>query len=157
MPRVRVTEIVEELAQPIAEAAGVEVVDVEYKKEGSHWFLRVYIDKPGGVDIDDCSRFSEVLSERLDEVDPIPGAYFLEVSSPGAERPLKKPADFERAVGEYVRISLYEPVAGQKVLEGVLREYGSGRLVVEQQVRGRSQDVEVPLDKVASARLAIQF
>ncbi|MBX6352330.1 MAG: ribosome maturation factor RimP [Thermoflavifilum sp.] len=157
MPRERVTEIVEELAQPIAEAAGVEVVDVEYKKEGSHWFLRVYIDKPGGVDIDDCSRFSEVLSERLDEVDPIPGAYFLEVSSPGAERPLKKPADFERAVGEYVRISLYEPVAGQKVLEGVLREYGSGRLVVEQQVRGRSQDVEVPLDKVASARLAIQF
>lgn len=157
MPRERVTEIVEELAQPIAEAAGVEVVDVEYKKEGSHWFLRVYIDKPGGVDIDDCSRFSEVLSERLDEVDPIPGAYFLEVSSPGVERPLKKPADFERAVGEYVRISLYEPVAGQKVLEGVLREYGSGRLVVEQQVRGRSQDVEVPLDKVASARLAIQF
>jgi ribosome maturation factor RimP len=157
VPKERVTEIVEQLALPIAEASGVELVDVEYKKEGSHWYLRVYIDKPGGVDIDDCSRFSEALSERLDETDPIPGTYFLEVSSPGAERPLKKPADFERAVGRFVRVSLYEPVDGQKVHEGLLVRYDASGLALEQNVKGRVRLVEIPLDKVASARLAVQF
>jgi ribosome maturation factor RimP len=157
VPKERVTDIVERLAQPIVEASGVELVDVEYKKEGSSWYLRVYIDKPGGVDIDDCTRVSEALSERLDEVDPIPNAYFLEVSSPGAERPLKKPADFERAVGEYVHISLYEPLSGQKVFEGTLLRFENGVLELEQVVKGVARRVEIPLDKVASARLAIQF
>ena len=73
---------------------GFELVDVEYVKEGSNWFLRVYVDKEGGIDIDDCGRISEFLSEKLDENDPITDAYFLEVSSPGAERPLKKPDDY---------------------------------------------------------------
>lgn len=86
----KVTEIVEEMVHPILDELHLELVDVEYVKEGPNWFLRVYIDKDTGVDIDECAVVSEKLSEKLDEVDPISENYFLEVSSPGAERPLKK-------------------------------------------------------------------
>lgn len=157
MPKERVSDIVERLAEPIVEAAGVELVDVEYKKEGANWYLRVFIDKPEGVDIDDCSHVSEQLSERLDEVDPIPNAYFLEVSSPGAERPLKKPADFERAVGTSVHVSLYEPIQGQKSYEGVLTTYTPDVLTLQVQVKGVRKTVEIPTGKVAAARLAVEF
>ncbi len=162
MPKERVTDIVERLARPIAEAAGVELVDVEYKKEGSNWYLRVFIDKPDGVDIEDCSRVSEQLSERLDEVDPIPTSYFLEVSSPGAERPLKKPADFERAVGQYVHVALYEPLAdgnlkGSKAIEGVLTAFDGTSVELKVNHKGVAKTVAIPLEKVAAARLAIQF
>ncbi|GEO24846.1 ribosome maturation factor RimP [Alicyclobacillus acidoterrestris] len=157
MAKERVTDIVERLAQPIAEAQHVELVDVEYKKEGANWYLRVFIDKPEGVDIDDCSRVSEQLSEQLDIVDPIPTAYFLEVSSPGAERPLKKPADFVRAVGEYVHISLYEPLDGQKVFEGFLRSYEETQLTLEVRIKTRTKEVVIPTEKIAQARLAVQL
>ncbi|GMA61526.1 ribosome maturation factor RimP [Alicyclobacillus fastidiosus] len=157
MPKERVTDIVERLVTPIAEAQHVELVDVEYKKEGANWYLRVFIDKPEGVDIDDCSRVSEQLSEQLDIVDPIPNAYFLEVSSPGAERPLKKPADFVRAVGEYVHISLYEPLDGQKAFEGILRNYEESELMLEVRVKTRSKEVTIPTEKIAQARLAVQL
>jgi ribosome maturation factor RimP len=162
VPKERVTDIVERLALPIVEAAGLELVDVEYKKEGANWYLRVFIDKPDGVDIEDCSRVSEQLSERLDEVDPIPTSYFLEVSSPGAERPLKKPADFERAVGQYVHIALYEPFAdgnlkGKKSFEGVLTGFDGESVELEVNLKGVTKTVAIPLNKVAAARLAIQF
>ncbi|EPZ46227.1 MULTISPECIES: ribosome maturation factor RimP [Alicyclobacillus] len=157
MAKERVTDIVERLVQPIAEAQHVELVDVEYKKEGANWYLRVFIDKPEGVDIDDCSRVSEQLSEQLDIVDPIPTAYFLEVSSPGAERPLKKPADFVRAVGEYVHISLYEPLDGQKVFEGFLRNYEETQLTLEIRIKTRTKEVVIPTEKIAQARLAVQL
>ncbi|GMA48997.1 hypothetical protein GCM10025857_03540 [Alicyclobacillus contaminans] len=100
---------------------------------------------------------SEQLSDKLDEVDPIPNSYFLEVSSPGAERPLKKPADFERAIGEYVHISLYEPEAGQKVFEGTLTAFDSEQLTLLVRRKGVEKTVVIPLDKVAGARLAIEF
>ncbi|WDL97345.1 ribosome maturation factor RimP [Alicyclobacillus sp. ALC3] len=157
MPKERVVDIVEQLTLPILEAHELELVDVEYKKEGGSWFLRVFIDKPGGVDIDDCSKVSEQLSDRLDEVDPIPTAYFLEVSSPGAERPLKKPADFERAVGSYVHVSLYQPLDGQKAFEGVLLSYGADGAELEVREKGVRKHVHIPVDAVASARLAIEF
>lgn len=157
MPKERVTEIVEQLALPIVASSGVELVDVEYKKEGTNWYLRVYIDKPDGIDIDDCSRVSEQLSNKLDEVDPIPNAYFLEVSSPGAERPLKKPADYEKAVGEYVHISLYEPLAGQKSFDGDLTDYNDHELCIDYSVKGIHKKIAIPLDKIAAARLAIRF
>lgn len=162
MPKERVTDIVERLALPIVEAAGLELVDVEYKKEGANWYLRVFIDKPDGVDIDDCSRVSEQLSDKLDEVDPIPTSYFLEVSSPGAERPLKKTTDYERAVGQYVHVSLYEPkpsepLKGVKTFEGVLTEFDGEHLSLEVNAKGVMKHVSVPMEKVASARLAIQF
>jgi len=153
MSKRKVTEIVEELALPIVEAEGLELVDVEYKKEGSNWFLRVFIDKPEGVDIDDCGRVSEQLSDKLDEVDPIVDAYFLEVSSPGAERPLKKPADFERAISKHVYITTYEPIEGQKIFEGVLTAYDGTTLTVQEAKAAKT----LPLESVASARLAVVF
>lgn len=157
MAKERVTDIVERLALPIAEAEHVELVDVEFTKEGKDWFLRVFIDKVDGVDIDDCSRVSEQLSEQLDVVDPIANAYFLEVSSPGAERPLKKPADFERAIGQYVHISLYEPLDGQKTYEGVLQSYDSSEVELDIRVKTRSKRVTVPIEKIALARLAVEM
>ncbi|WP_029420471.1 ribosome maturation factor RimP [Alicyclobacillus macrosporangiidus] len=157
MPKERVTDIVERLALPIAAEVGVELVDVEYKKEGANWYLRVFIDKEGGVDIDDCTRVSERLSERLDEVDPIPSSYFLEVSSPGAERPLKKPSDFERAVGQFVHISLYEPWQGQKVFEGELTEYDGESLTLSYAIKGVRKTARIPVEKIAAARLAVQL
>jgi len=122
-------------------------------KEGGNWFLRVFVDKEGGIDIDDCGRISEFLSDRLDESDPIESAYFLEVSSPGAERPLKKPQDFEKAVGQHVFITTYEPLDGLKEFEGTLVSYDETRCVVQV---GKKKH-ELPAGKVASARLAILF
>lgn len=157
MPKERVTDIVEKLAEPIVEEAGLDLVDVEFKKEGANWYLRVFIDKPEGVDIDDCTKVSEQLSDRLDEVDPIPQAYFLEVSSPGAERPLKKPSDFERAVGDYVHISLYEALDGRKSFEGELVEYTPKAVTLHYLVKGVQKTVVIPMEKIAAARLAIEF
>lgn len=157
MPKERVTDIVEKLALPILAEAALELVDVEYKKEGTNWFLRVFIDKPGGVDIDDCSRVSERLSDLLDEADPIPTAYFLEVSSPGAERPLKKPADYQNSIGQYVHVSLYEPISGLKTFEGMLTSFENDALFLEYNRKGVRQTVQIPFAKVASARLAIEF
>ncbi|PYI50408.1 ribosome maturation factor RimP [Paenibacillus flagellatus] len=144
---------VEEMLAPFLEREGFELVDIEYVKEGSNWFLRVFVDKEGGIDIDDCGRISEYLSERLDEKDPIPTAYFLEVSSPGAERPLKKPQDFVRAVGKNVFVTTYEPIEGAKEFEGKLLDYSEERLVVQ----AGKKTTEIPAGKVASARLAILF
>jgi ribosome maturation factor RimP len=154
MPKRKVTEIVEELVTPITEELGLELVDVEYKKEGENWFLRVFIDRPeGGVDIEDCGRVSERLSDRLDEVDPIPNSYYLEVSSPGAERPLKKLKDYQRAVGKSVLITTYEPIDGAKSFEGTLQSVGEQEL---QLIIGQ-KTVSIPFEKIASARLVIEF
>lgn len=148
-----VIAVTEQLVTPIVDAENLELVDIEYTKEGSNWFLRVYIDKEGGVDIEDCGRVSEQLSKKLDEVDPIPVAYFLEVSSPGAERPLKKEKDFERAVGKHVHVTTTEPIGGDTVFEGELIAYNGSMLTIKE-VKATA---EVPKEKIASARLAIVF
>jgi len=148
-----IKSVVEELLSPILERGGYELVDMEYVKEGSNWFLRVFVDKPGGIDIDDCGKISEELSAKLDEKDPIPNAYFLEVSSPGAERPLKKTDDFRKAVGKYVYLTTYEPVDGKKEFEGTLLSFDGETAAVEV---GRKQ-FNIPYPKIAAARLAIQF
>lgn len=153
----KVTDIVEELAAPILEEMNLELVDIEYLKEGKNWFLRLFIDKDSGVDIEECGIVSEKLGEKLDEVDPIPHNYFLEVSSPGAERPLKKEQDFMKAVGKQVNVKTYEPIEGEKEFEGKLLDYDGKTLQVEVKVKTRAKVVEVPLDKVAKARLAITF
>ena len=119
MARKKVEDIVEELAKPIVDELSFELVDVEYLKEGANWYLRIYIDKPGGITIDDCQAVSEQMSSILDREDPIKQSYMLEVSSPG-ERPLKKDRDFERFRGEFVEVKLYQPLNGKKIYEGVL-------------------------------------
>ncbi|MDU4697196.1 MULTISPECIES: ribosome maturation factor RimP [Paenibacillus] len=150
-PKIKAT--VEQMVTPYLEENGFELVDVEYVKEGSNWFLRVFVDKDGGIDIDDCGRISEYLSEKLDENDPIPSAYFLEVSSPGAERPLKKAEDVSKAVGKDVFVTTYEPVDGLKEFEGRLLSFEGDEMVVEV---GKKRHA-IPYNKVASARLAIIF
>lgn len=157
MAKTKVVDIVEELVKPIIEKEQLELVDVQYTKEGANWFLRVFIDKPGGVDIEDCGRVSEALSEKLDELDPIPTSYFLEVSSPGAERPLKKPADFENAIGQQVHITMFEPFQGKKAFDGELLSYNEQSVVVRVLEKTVRKEYEIPTGKLASARLSVTF
>lgn len=153
----KVTETVSQLVQPIVEELHLELVDVEYVKEGKEWFLRVFIDKETGVDIEECGLVSERLSEKLDEVDPIEHNYFLEVSSPGAERPLKKQADFEKAIGKNVHIKTYEPIEGEKTFEGVLQAFDGENVILEIKVKTRKKTITIPYEKIAKARLAVTF
>ena len=153
----KITEVVEAIALPIVERENMELVDVEFVKEGPDWFLRVYIDKPGGVDLDDCVNINEQLSEKLNDSDPIEKAYYLDVSSPGAERPLKKPTDFERAIGKNVYIKTFAPIEGAKEFEGILTEYDGETAVVETRIKTRKKAISLPVDKIAQARLAVTF
>ncbi|MEW9697681.1 ribosome maturation factor RimP [Paenibacillus sp. SI8] len=149
----QIKSVIEDMLKDFIEQNGFELVDVEYVKEGSNWFLRVYADKEGGIDIDDCGRISEYLSAQLDEKDPIADAYFLEVSSPGAERPLKKLQDYHKAVNSHVFVTTYEPIDGAKEFEGLLLSFDGEQLVVE----AGKKKITIPFAKVASARLAIVF
>ncbi len=150
----KMTKVVEQLVLPILEKEDLELIDIEYKKEGNNWFLRVYIDKPNsGVDIDDCGRVSEALSKELDRVDPVSNPYFLEVSSPGAERSLKKEKNIAWAVGKHVNIKTYEPINEQKVFEGKLIQFENNILTLELE----KETLNIPYEKIAKARLAIVF
>ncbi|MBI2914908.1 MAG: ribosome maturation factor RimP [Firmicutes bacterium] len=153
MGKGKVPSVVSELAEPIAAQIGVEIVDVEYARQGRDWVLRVFIDKPGGVTIEDCKQLSEALGRRLDDVDPIPGSYALEVSSPGIERPLKKPKDFERFAGSAVRLTTFSPVEGRRSWEGTLLGM-SGAAVALETGLGR---LVIPMENVAGARLKAEF
>ncbi|MFJ7933178.1 ribosome maturation factor RimP [Sporosarcina sp. NPDC096371] len=154
----KITEEIEKLVSPILEELKLELVDVEFLKEGRDWFLRVYIDTPeGSIDIDQCAQVSEKLSEELDRTDPITQNYFLEVSSPGAERPLKKEEDFEKAIGQFVFIKTYEPIDGMKEFEGYLLANGPDTAEVEMRIKTRKVTVVINKDKIALARLAIDF
>jgi ribosome maturation factor RimP len=150
----QVTETVEKIVRPILQLEGLELVGVEYKKEGKHWFLRVFIDREGeAIAVDDCSRVSGQLSAALDAADPIPGTYFLEVASPGAERPLKTAVDYVKAIGKQIHVTTYEPIAGEKAFAGVLTHFDDHILTVQ----AKKKTTQIPLEKVAQARLAIVF
>ncbi len=149
----KVTDVVEALCAPIAQANDCGIWDVEYVKEAGTWFLRVYLDKPGGVTIDDCEAVSRVLSDKLDEADPIEGSYVLEVSSPGADRVLRKPEHFQQFMGEKVEARLYRPRDGAKSIVGELAGYEDGAVTLvtpKETVRLEKQDV-------AQVRLFITF
>lgn len=137
------------IAEELLEGSGVELVDVEYVKE-KDWYLRVFIDKPEGIGIEDCQALSEKLETRLDEQDVVPEAYMLEVSSPGLDRVLKKPRDFEREQGKAVEVSLYEPIDGEKRIVGTLESFDGEALILE----GRSP---IPKGKIAQVRLYIEI
>jgi len=148
-----IKSIVGGLLQPMFDQDGFELVDVEYVKEGNNWFLRVFADKAGGIDIDDCGKISEYLSVKLDETDPIAEAYFLEVSSPGAERPLNKQEDVLKAIGNNVFITTYEQIDKLKEFEGILVSFENNEMVVQTKKKKHT----IPYEKVASARLAVLF
>lgn len=127
----KVTDTVTALAAPIVQAQGCRLWDVEYVKEAGAWYLRVYIDKEGGVSIDDCEAVSRPLSDALDEADPIEGSYTLEVGSAGIDRVLRKPEHFAAYVGSEVEVRLYRPVDGRKDHVGVLQAYENGDVTIE--------------------------
>jgi len=121
----------EQLIQPIIDAHGFELVDVEYVKEAGTWYLRAYIDKPGGITVDDCETVSRAFSDILDEKDYIEDTYIFEVSSPGLGRPLKKEKDFARSIGEEVEIRTYRAIDRQKEFIGILTEYDKDTVTIE--------------------------
>jgi len=126
----KITDKVTELVQPIVELEGCSLWDVEYVREAGTWYLRVFIDKDGGVGIDDCERISRALDPILDEADPIPDSYVFEVGSAGIERELKRPSDFERYMGNEVELRLYQPYEGSKIFVGVLCAYADGTVTI---------------------------
>ena len=149
----KITELVTEMALPVVKEAGCELWDVEYVREAGTWYLRVYIDKAEGVDILDCEAVSRALSDLLDEADPIEGSYTLEVSSAGAERPLKRPGDYERFMGSPVAVKLYQAQNGRKEFAGVLSGYENGDVTIT------VGDTPMTFQKnqVALCRLRIEF
>ena len=153
-----VVETVTDLVTPILQDHDFYLYDLEFVKEGKSWYLRVYIDKDGGITLEDCALVSDELSEALDNVepDPIPQAYFLEVSSPGAERPLKKEEDYQRAIDHYIHISLYQQINGQKVYEGTLTQLSDKEITLDYLDKTRHRQITIDRQKIAQARLAIK-
>ena len=149
----KVTEIVAELAAPVAAEFGCELWDTEYVREAGQWFLRLYLDKDGGVDILDCENVSRRVSDLLDEADPIEGSYIFEVSSAGAERQLKRPSDFEKFLGSPVLLKTYQNRDGRKEFPSVLKEYDGGAVVLEM----GKQELRFEKNEVAMVRLRIVF
>ena len=147
----QIAQKVYDLALPLAKEQGIELWDVEYLKEAGQWFLRVYIDKDGGVGINDCETFSCAFDPILDEADPIAGSYVFEVSSAGAERELKRPGDFEKFIGSNVEVKLYKAVDGLKLYTGVLAGYADGDVTIT--AAGR----ELTFEKAAVAQVRLRI
>ena len=149
----KVTELVASFAEPIVKQHGCELWDVEYVREGSEYFLRLYLDKEGGVDINDCEAISRAVDPILDEKDPIQGSYHFEVCSAGLERVLKRPSDFERFMGSNITVKLYRPRNGLKEIPCVLRGYDNGKVTVE----AGKETICFEKSEVALVRLRVEF
>ena len=143
----------EALLSPIVESNGFELVDVEYVKEAGNWYLRGYIDKPGGITVNDCETVSRAFSDRLDEDDFIEDSYIMEISSPGLDRPLKKAKDFARSIGKLVEIRTYRPIEKQKEFCGELTAYDNNSVTIDEEGTPRTFDKK----DIALVRLAIDF
>ena len=149
----KVTDTVAALAIPVVEAAGCSLWDVEYVKEAGQWFLRLYIDKEGGISIEDCEAVSRPMSDLLDEADPIEGSYVFEVSSAGADRVLKTPEHFEQFMNTEVEVKLYRPREGRKEFVGLLQSYADGGVVIDM----NGQSAEFTKQEIALVRLYPRF
>ena len=147
-------QMTEQLLEPIVTGLGFELVDVEYVKEGGTWYLRAFIDKPGGITVDDCETVSRQFSDVLDEKDYIPDSYVFEVSSPGLGRPLRKEKDFRRSIGEEVEIRTYRAIEHQKEFTGILRRYDENTVTI-----ACEDDTEQTFERsdIALIRLALDF
>lgn len=143
----KISDKVEALARAVVEEEGCKLWSVEYIKEAGTWYLRIFIDKDGGVGIADCEAISRRLDPILDEADPIPESYVFEVGSAGAERELKRPSDFEQFIGSDVEVKLYQPYEGRKTLVGTLEEYNDGNITVS--------GVELKKEQIAQVRLHV--
>jgi len=154
MSKKRIEDVVNRITRPITDRHSFELVDVEFVKEGANWYLRVFIDKPNGVTIDDCQIVSEELSEELDKADPIEQSYFLEVSSPGLDRPLKNDRDFEKYKGETVEVKIFEPIDGKKVFEGELLGLIENKVAIK---AGKNEVLSFEREKTAIIKRVIKF
>ena len=148
-----VTETIEELVTPIINENRLELVDIEYKKEGPNWFLRIFIDKEGGVTVDDCTRISRYIEDLIEVEEVVPSSYVLEVSSPGLDRPLKKEKDFLRFKGKRAHVTTYTPIHQQKSFKGTIRDFQEDVLFLDVD----SQPVEIPRNQIAKAKLEVEF
>ena len=149
----KVTDRVRQFAEPVVQELGCSLWDVEYVREGADWFLRLYIDKDGGVDINDCEAVSRAVDPILDEKDPIPDSYHFEVCSAGLERVLKRPSDFAQFMGSMVLVKLYRPKDGQKEFVGKLTGYENGNVVIE----AGANTITFEKTEVALTRLYVEF
>ncbi|MCI9596056.1 MAG: ribosome maturation factor RimP [Firmicutes bacterium] len=159
MAKKQVKEIVEELLRDFLAENGYELYNVEFIKEGRDWFLRVYVDKlqnkdESWISTEDCEKVSRFLSEKLDETDPIPQNYYLEVSSPGLDRALLKEEHYIRFTGEHVEVKLYEPVDGRKRIEGILEGLKDETVLVTDE---QNKTWKLPLRQIAKTKLAVVF
>lgn len=153
MGKTDVAGLVEKIAVPIVEGHGLELVDVEYVKEAGNWYLRIFIDKPEGISHDECQVVSENIGNVLDEQDLIPQNYFLEVSSPGLDRPLKKDKDFERYEGRKIRVHTFAPWNGKKEFMGLLAGLRENEIILSTD----GETLAIPRDKAAIVRLEVEF
>ncbi len=158
MKREEVEKFITELVTPILQDTEITLVDVEYVRE-KDWYLRIFIDKPEGIEIDDCQLVSEKLAEILDEKDPIKEKYYLEVSSPGIDRPLKKDKDFEANYGKKVDIQFFAPFDGHKELTGILLSHTETEINVKRIVKGREEKNPIKIERklIAMIRPHIDF
>ncbi|HHV35008.1 MAG: ribosome maturation factor RimP [Syntrophaceticus sp.] len=152
MKKETVTVRVQEVISPFILQEDLELVDVEYKKEHANWYLRIFIDKPGGVRLEDCEKVSNFASAELERLGVIPSRYFLEVSSPGVERPLRKPEDFERFCGSTIRLRTTSKIQGSRNFQGMLVDYVDDQVILETE-DGRS--INIPYHLIRQARLKI--
>ena len=146
MKREDVEQFITELVSPILEDTDISLVDVEYVRE-KDWYLRIFIDKPGGIEIDDCQFVSEKLAEVLDEKDPIKDKYYLEVSSPGIDRPLKKDKDFTANYGKKVDIQFFSPFEGEKELTGTLLSHSEADVEVKRIIKGKEEKNPIIIER----------
>ena len=152
-PMKKITETVRELAEPVVLEHGCTLWDVEYAREAGQWYLRLIIDKDGGVDILDCEAISRRVSDILDEADPIESSYIFEVGSAGAERPLKRPGDFEKFMGSPVTLKTYKPRDGRKEFAGTLTGYDGGAVTVTV----GNEPLRFEKEEIALVRLRVEF
>ena len=154
MSRKNVVKIVKEDCEPIIEDLGYDLVDLEFVKEEGSYFLRFFLGKAGGITIDDCQKVSEIIGKRLDELDPIEDSYYLEVSSPGLDRPLKTDKDLERNIGMNVELSLYRNIDGKKTYIGELLDYSDEYIIIYEEGQGEKS---IERDAVSNIKLVIEF
>lgn len=148
-----IKSMLEDTSMPVVESLGYELVDLEFVKESERWILRVFIDSPDGIGLDDCEKVSRALSQALDEGDPIPHNYILEVSSPGLDRPLKKEKDFERFKGNLISIKTYAPFEGRKKFEGQLQGLSDDNILITI----NDEEKRIPRNSVSSVRLVPEY
>ncbi len=153
MVKSSVSQSIRELVLPIVENANLELVDIEYKKEGKDWFLRVFIDKQNGITVEDCKKISRQIEDIIEVEDLIPNRYYLEVSSPGLDRPLKKDRDFLRYLGKSIQVSLFSPIQEKRKYTGIIENFKESTLFLDV----GEKTISIPMDNIASAKLEIKI